>query len=281
MHFDMVECSSCDLLYSHPSPSQDQISKLYECASYDSKEESECAARTYIHYFAKHISKDFSTNDFNLHNSKAKSEFHLLDVGCGHGAFLEEFTHFTETVNNPPTENLTDFTGIEPSHIAIGAASEKIKPHILQGVFKKDHFKPNSFDMISCFMTLEHIEDINSLVAEYYRVLKPGGLLYLVVHNRHGILNRILQESSPIFDIEHYQLFSPKSLNKLLNQNGFQNISCHSMVNTYPLKYWLRLLPISLKLKSILNTLCYPILKLKISIPLGNLAVFAYTPHEE
>jgi hypothetical protein len=49
---------------------------------------------------------------------------------------------------------------------------------------------------------------------------------------------------SPIFDIEHLQLFSPLTAADLLHRAGFENIEVHGIVNAYPLHYYLKLMPL-------------------------------------
>ena len=66
----------------------------------------------------------------------------------------------------------------------------------------------------------------------------------VVVHNWRAPLNRLLGLRSPIIDVEHLQLFSPKALRELLQQAGFESIKLNPIRNAYPLRYWLRLTPL-------------------------------------
>ena len=70
-----------------------------------------------------------------------------------------------------------------------------------------------------------------------------------MVHNWRAPLNRLLGLRSPIIDIEHLQLFSPRSLRSLLERSGFESIDIHPIRNAYPLRYWLRLTPLPAPLK--------------------------------
>src|SRR5580693_720530 len=47
MHYRLVICPVCDLLYSNPLPTSGAISKGYQDAAFDSSEEAHYAARTY------------------------------------------------------------------------------------------------------------------------------------------------------------------------------------------------------------------------------------------
>src|SRR5450830_782332 len=77
-----------------------------------------------------------------------------------------------------------------------------------------------------------------------YDLLRPGGMFVTVVHDFRAPLARFLGKKSPIYDIEHLQLFSPKSMTSLYQKVGFSDVSVQSLRNAYPLSYWLRLMPL-------------------------------------
>jgi len=83
---------------------------------------------------------------------------------------------------------------------------------------------------------------------------------------------------SPIFDIEHLQLFSPASMVYLLKQAGFENITVYPIVNTYPLRYWVKILPLATGLKKIIisSINATGLGGVRISLRAGNLAAIGY-----
>ena len=64
----------------------------------------------------------------------------------------------------------------------------------------------------------------------------------------------MLGRRSPIFDIEHVQLFSARSVSTLLREAGFERVEVHPLRNRYPLRYWLQLAPLAGRLKAALRT---------------------------
>lgn len=58
-------------------------------------------------------------------------------------------------------------------------------------------FTDNTFDLITVFMVLHHIEDVKSRIAEIYRILKPGGTLIIREHDCDNDYTRML------CDLEH------------------------------------------------------------------------------
>jgi hypothetical protein len=73
-------------------------------------------------------------------------------------------------------------------------------------------------------------------------------------------------------DIEHLQLFNPRALRTLLLGCGFQQISVTAFSNRYPLRYWLRLLPLPAGIKRFLNRRLWraDLFAMPISLPVGN-----------
>jgi SAM-dependent methyltransferase len=226
MSHAMVRCRVCDLAYVDRPPSVDELAASYHAADYDSAEEAEDAADAYARAIAPVL-------------TKLRNRGSALEIGTGTAAFLERLSD----------AGFGELVGIEPSTAAIDAAPEHRKAWIREGIFEGSDFPPESFDLICCFMTLEHVQDPGALVAAAHRLLRPGGVFVGVTHNRRAWLNRLLGRRSPIVDVEHMQLFSEQSSKELLSRNGYVEIGGASFRNAYRLGYWLRLVPMSRTLK--------------------------------
>jgi SAM-dependent methyltransferase len=147
-------------------------------------------------------------------------------------------------------------------------------------MFQATDFPPSSFSLISCFQTVEHVHDPLGLARDMFSLLRSGGAAYFVSHNHRSLQAKILGERSPILDIEHLQLFSVESMRHLLAKAGFTGISVFPIANRYPLKYWLRLLPLGEGPKALvgdtLKTLHAD--ELPTSLRAGNLATIGFKP---
>jgi SAM-dependent methyltransferase len=220
MHWRLSVCDGCDLLYADPAPRPEELAVLYKEAEFDSREEAHHAARTYGRFLPRILSR--------LPDRKG-----AVDIGTGDGAFLQELL----------AAGFENVSGIEPSTAPIEKADPSVRHLIRQDIFRANSFQPDSLSLITCFQTIEHLADPLSFCRHAHRALKPGGALFLIGHNRRAASAKLLGRKSPIFDIEHLQLFSPASMRALLDSAGFSRIETYPVFNRYPLKYWARLFP--------------------------------------
>jgi SAM-dependent methyltransferase len=226
MHFRMVRCPTCDLLYVTPAPDLDWVRERYRDAPFDAGEESRHAAATYARHLPEII-------------AKIPDCCGALDIGAGDGAFLE---HLLEA-------HFSGVTGVEPSHAPVHHAKPEIRALLREGFFQAEQFENESLSLVTCFQTLEHTDDPSGLVASAYKLLKPGGVFYAVAHNYRSTQARALGKRSPIYDVEHLQLLSPRSCRFMLERAGFEDVTVKSICNAYPLSYWVKLLPLGSALK--------------------------------
>jgi len=259
MCLHLVRCINCDLVYAPMPPTAKFLSTMYTEAAYDSKLEAQAAAHSYAKILSPYIKLLSGRNA-------------AIDVGAGSGALLPWLSK----------NGFDPVIGIEPSPAAIEAAPPAVKPMLRQGMFSASLLTGIRPSLICSFMTLEHLVDPSNFVFEVYELLEPGGMFAAIIHNWRAPINRLFGSYSPIIDIEHLQLFSPKAINTLLEKTGFIAIDLRSICNTYSLKYWFRLTPLPTKIKNriagILN--CLGLLDTQISLRVGNMLAIGLKPHE-
>jgi SAM-dependent methyltransferase len=226
MHLRLVECGRCGLLYANPAFPPDTLRTAYEKADFDTSGEARWASITY----GRHIRKLLP-----LLGGRSNA----LDVGTGDGVFIERLLEF----------GFDHVLGIEPSAAPRAAAKDHIKPLILPGLFEPGRFESSAFSLITCFQTLEHMFTPLETARTAFDLLKPGGAFVLVVHNRRAFSARLLGTKSPIFDIEHLQLFCRHTVRHLLASVGFRDVSAVPIWNSYPVHYWVKLFPLPPSIK--------------------------------
>jgi SAM-dependent methyltransferase len=255
MHYRIVACPSCDLLYSSPIPTRAFLETAYEQAAFDASDESTFASVTYGQFLRKLI-------------PRLPDRVGALDIGTGDGAFLQRLIE----------EGFTEVVGVEPSAAPVAQAAPSVRNLIRQRPFRTADFGDLRFRLVTCFQTMEHIDDPLGLCREAYSLLKDRGAIFLVCHNHRALSARLMGLKSPIFDIEHLQLFSPKSIRDTLERAGFHDVEVHTVVNRYPIHYWAKLAPLPSALKGpLLRNLKQGALgRTLLSVPVGNMAAIGY-----
>ncbi|MCY1165165.1 Ubiquinone biosynthesis O-methyltransferase [compost metagenome] len=245
----LVRCLACDLVYANQPPSEEELAQAYHAADYDSSDEATDAATAYIRAMQAAL-------DHLTHKRSA------LEIGTGTGVLLEHLGSL----------GFTSLVGVEPSAAAITAAPPHRQAWIRHGMFSEADFEPASFDLICCFMTMEHVRDPQVIAKAAFRLLRPGGAFVTVTHNYHSLVNRLLGRRSPIIDIEHMQLFSDRSIRYLFDAAGFSLVQVNDFANRYSLLYWTRLSPLPGSLKTIALKVLQAIGlgRAKLSVNVGN-----------
>lgn len=251
----LIRCKLCELVYANHPPNENHLANAYHISEYDSAEEADDAAFAYI-----------KTIQPILENLKIKQK--VLEIGSGTGIFLELLKN----------QGFVELIGIEPSSAAIESAPKHRQAWLRKEIFQEKNFDPGSFDLICCFMTMEHVYDPLIIACAAQRLLKPNGAFVTVTHDYNSFINRILGKKSPIIDIEHMQLFSKKSICELFKRANFDNIDSKAFINHYSFNYWLRLTPLPLTIKKQLKWLSSLIGfdKIKIGLNVGNRITAGY-----
>jgi SAM-dependent methyltransferase len=252
----MLRCPQCDVAYVDRPPSQGALAEAYHAADYDSSEEANDASKSYISAFA------------DVLESIGKGD--ALEIGTGTGVFLEALSHL----------GFQRVIGIEPSTAAMAAAPEHRKPWLREGIFAEQDYAPESFDLVCCFMTLEHVREPGDISESVLRLLRPGGAFLTVTHDFRSPVNRLLGRRSPIVDIEHMQLFSRAGIKALLEHSGFVDVQAKPFANRYSLRYWSRLLPLPSGLKGACQSTLsgLGLSNAKLSLNVGNTAAVGFKP---
>ena len=218
MHYSYFECMKCRTLFVDELPSSEFLENSYNDAQFVSRKDSAYAAQTYFKELLR----------LNLLNAGK-----LLDIGCSDGAFISIVK----------SKSVMEVMGVEPSIHAINNSDLSVRENI-QHTTLENFQRKYGFNIVTCFQTIEHVNDLNGLVVKSKEHLLDQGHLVFVCHDRLSLVNRILGERSPIFDIEHLQILNKKGVRLLLKRNGFTDIRVKAIPNRYPIAYWLLLSPI-------------------------------------
>ena len=89
------------------------------------------------------------------------------------------------------------------------------------------------FDVVAFFKTAEHVRNSVQFLGRLRERVRHGGYLVIVGHDWISTVNRLMGNSSPIFDIEHLQIFSSTSLRIALDRAGATKVSIRLVWHSY------------------------------------------------
>ena len=142
---------------------------------------------------------------------KFRSTNNLIDVGCGDGFFLEVAKR----------RNWNVF-GTEFTQDAIAICRQK-GIQMKESPIDPEQFAPESFDIITSFEVLEHIDNCSSELSTFYKLLRKEGIVYVTTPNWNSISRNILKSNWNIIEYpEHLSYYTKNTLKSFFLRNNFK-----------------------------------------------------------
>jgi len=192
----LVKCQSCKFVFCEPIPTERELEKHYE--NYGRND-----------YLSPLTIKRYHEilDSFEPYRKTNK----LIDVGCGIGYFLEE-----------AKKRGWEVYGTEFTDEAIEICSKKgIKMN--KGVLNPNNYDSQEFDVITSFEVIEHINNPQEELANFYKILRKGGLVYCTTPNFNSLLRYRLKEKYNVLCYpEHLSYYTPKTLKYVFEKEGFR-----------------------------------------------------------
>lgn len=147
----------------------------------------------------------------------------VLDVGCGEGVLLPY---------------LRDIMGAEARIIALdpsaamlrGAAAKGGGALIIQGRAEDIPLESGTLDRIICFAAFPHIEDKAAAASEFHRLLKPGGLAWVLHLGSRAEIN---QHHDGHEAVRGEHLPCPTGMRKIFTEAGFSSLTLEDESGRY------------------------------------------------
>lgn len=135
----------------------------------------------------------------------------LLDVGCGHGEYLDNMRSAGWEV-----------TGVEPDEESVRAGRSRHGLEIHHGVLEDVGLPDNTFDVITMQHVIEHLPNPGRTLRCVHRLLRPGGRLVIATPNVHSLARRLFSSHWVSWDPpRHLFVFSRQALRHVVTDAGF------------------------------------------------------------
>ncbi|MEL7499574.1 MAG: class I SAM-dependent methyltransferase [Planctomycetota bacterium] len=150
----------------------------------------------------------------------------MLDVGCSIGATVEAAVRLG-----------WDAHGVDVSKTAVQyCVDQGLQCQPIDGL--RLPFEDNSFDVVTSWHVIEHVEDVKATLAEWYRVVKPGGILVLETPDSQcWKARRLGTEYKHFWPFDHLYTFTRSNMCSFLETAGFEVLPSRVLgkLNSVPL----------------------------------------------
>lgn len=194
----LTRCKDCGMVFSSENPTLSELEEYYK--GYGRNDYLSPITIKRYHEILDKFEKVRKTN-------------RLLDVGCGIGYFLDV-----------AKERGWEVFGTEFTDKAIEICESKgITMH--KGPLNPQNYAPESFDVITSFEVIEHINTPNSEVKNISTLLRKDGLFYITTPNFNSTLRYYL---GPKYNVigwpEHLSYFTPSTLENLMSRHLLRKV---------------------------------------------------------
>lgn len=215
---DIVKCKNCDTVYLRTRLTMEEMNKLYQSYADD----------------GSHMA--LPKNEYEIKNSPLRRDYFLneileftepygvlLDIGCGWGAFLD----------NARKKGFIP-RGIELTKKCVQFANNILDIKVTDDYFENSFFETESITVVTMNHVLEHMPFPKLTLKKIYDILKLNGLFAGIVPNIESYCSQILKENWYWLDPNyHYIHYSPHTLKKHLENNGFEILRLYTATGDY------------------------------------------------
>lgn len=152
----------------------------------------------------------------NLPRLRKGEPRNVLDIGCGSGAFLMEAMQLGWEAQGIDTD---------PK-----AASQLIGLRVEQGGLPSTNFPDAMFDVVTLSHVIEHTHDPAASLREAFRILRPGGQIWIATPNLTSFSHRYFCANwIGLHPPAHLVLFNHASILRALSAAGFERLRFSGM----------------------------------------------------
>ena len=209
LYVDIKRCNNCGHIFANLSLSNDELKKIYDTDYFESAEYKDYKSETVS------INKNFNRLILklkkHLQNTKQKK---LLEVGAAYGFFINiAKLHFNLAIG-------TEIAS-EPSRYARENYNIDVRNlDIIEWDF--DNIK---FDLVCMWDVIEHLHSPNKYLQKLSVNMKKNSIIALTTPDIGSLVARVRKQNwRQIHPPTHVHYFNKKSIETILNNNGFKII---------------------------------------------------------
>lgn len=214
--FNLYQCEDCQFLFTQDFPVETEIGKYYETPDYISHSDTKKGLMNRVYHIVR--MRMLNKKAQLITKSTKKGSGNILDIGTGTGYFSHTMQKMGWKVS-----------AIEKSAQARAFAKQNFNLDV------KDesalvNLPKNSFDAITLWHVMEHLEQLNDTWKKLYDLLDKNGKLIVAVPNCDSYDAQKYKEDWAAYDVpRHLWHFTPKTMEQFATKHHFTLVSSHPM----------------------------------------------------
>jgi len=223
--FLAVRCRRCGLVYLDPRPSTSDFETIYpptyHANNFDAK-----------HFgWVYRVRRELEKRRLRAWLTSVAEDAAIVDVGCGDGFHLDVLR----------AAGFQNVRGIDASERAVARARDA-GLDVTHALAENDPFEPQSIDVALIIQTIEHVVAPRDFLASVQRMLRPGGLAFIVTDNTSSADRTFFagRHWGGYHFPRHLTLFNHRTLAALSERAGFRVRSLRTMASPVNWTYSVR-----------------------------------------
>jgi SAM-dependent methyltransferase len=198
-------CTTCGLVWSNPRPSEEDVRRYY---SQEYRLDYKGRATPSLRHVAR--SARGALNRFRSLKPYLRKGSRILDVGAGGGEVVYVLRRFG-----------FDAEGVEPDRGYAQHARDFLEVPVHAGFLQDVSFSAGSFDVVTMYHSLEHVEDPVAILSRIGSWTTGGGVLLVEVPN----VEARCMSPGRRFHFAHFYSFSGPTLEAVGRRAGFEPLT--------------------------------------------------------
>jgi len=198
-HYTIARCDACSLVFVQNEVTAEELAAHYSGAQDEVYDEANAEC---LNFYYQKLG--------DLIRSRFSGPGRILDLGCSRGWFLDIMQGW-------------ECHGNEISAFDAAAARERYGNRIVTGPFEEYPLRENYFDVITMQDVFDHFRDPMPALDKCLRLLRPGGLIVIKVHNISCLYAKVTgSKFYAVIPPSHLFYYNRRSLAFTLTKSGFQ-----------------------------------------------------------
>ena len=206
--FEVVRCVHCGFLMTQNAPVEAEIGKYYETPDYISHSDTQKGLMNRVYHWVRQYM--LSQKARLVKHASKMPKGTILDYGTGTGYFANTMVRKGWTVK--AIEKSPQARTFAKEHFGLIVDAETALPH----------YETATFDVVTLWHVMEHLEHLNEMWNTLHRILKERGVLIVAVPNPNSYDAQKYKEWWAAYDVpRHLWHFSPSVMQQFGAKHGF------------------------------------------------------------